>query len=397
MEFSKIKEIDKNGFMNVFNRQNICFTHGEKNKLYDTTGKEYTDFIAGIAVNSLGYNHPKLVEAISSQASKLIHISNLYYNEPQAQLVENLLDGTIFEKVFFANSGAEANEAAIKLVRKYYYNRGENKPVIITANNSFHGRTLATVTATGQEKYSLPYAPLPGGFKHVPFNDFEALRAAISEDVGAVMLECIQGESGVTPATYDYLVNAYALCKSKGILFVVDEVQTGVGRTGKMYAYEHYGILPDIITLAKGLAGGVPIGALLARGDVAHSFTPGDHGSTFGGNPLACAAANVVLNELKNGLLDEISVKGDYLNAKLSRLKKHKFVKDVRGMGLLQGLELSKDLLGAEVVGKMAGQGILINCAGNNTLRFAPPYTITTDEIDEMAEKLLNIFAATNI
>lgn len=397
MDFTKIKELDAKNYFTVFNRQNICFVRGEGNKLYDTVGKEYIDFIGGIAVNCLGYNNPDLVGAITAQAGKLIHISNLYYSDVQARMVEKLLNGTIFERAFLCNSGAEANEAAIKLTRKYYYSRGEHKPTIVTALDSFHGRTLATLTATGQEKYSKPYTPLPEGFKYVKYNDFDALKASLTDDVGALILECIQGESGVNAANYDYLVNAYALCKSRGILFIIDEVQTGMGRTGKMFGFEHYGIQPDIITLAKALGGGVPIGAMLAHGEVAAAFKPGDHGSTFGGNPLACAAAEVVIDKLKGGLLLEVAEKGEYLNAQLSKLKKYKFVLDIRGKGLLQGIQLSDKLLGAEVVGRLAAQGILINCAGNNTLRLAPPYTIKTEEIDELAGKLNALFASTNI
>ena len=354
--------------------------------------------MGGIAVNCLGYNHPKLVAAISEQAARLMHISNLFYNVPQVELCEKLLDGTIFSKMMLCNSGAEANEAAIKLARKYFYDKRENRPTIVTAENSFHGRTLATVTATGQKKYSAPFAPLPAGFKHVPYNDFDALKNALTDDVGAVMLECIQGESGVCPATYDYLVNVYALCKSKGILFIVDEVQTGMGRTGKLFCFEHYGIQPDIITLAKGLGGGFPIGACLARGEVAETFRAGDHGTTFGGNPLACAAALAVTQELKDtNLLEKVEQSGNYLSAKLSKLKKHNFVKDVRGMGLLQAVVLSEKLKAAEVVGKMLSKGFVLNAAGNNSLRFAPPYIITEEEIDAMADALGELFANTNI
>lgn len=397
MDFNKIKELDAKNYMSTFNRQNICFERGEGSKLYDTVGKEYVDFVGGIAVNALGYNDPELVSAISEQCKKLIHVSNLYYNETQARMIDKLLSLGIFEKAFLCNSGAEANEGAIKLVRKYFYDKGEQRSTIITMLDSFHGRTLATLTATGQEKYSKPYAPLPVGFKYVPFNDLEALKAAITPDVGAVMIECIQGESGVNVATYDYLVNTYALLKSKGILLIIDEVQTGMGRTGKMYGFEHYGIQPDIITLAKALGGGVPIGAVLAHGDVANAFKPGDHGSTFGGNPLACAAAEVVIDKLKNGLIDTACDIGDYMLSRLSKLKKYNFVLDVRGKGLLLGLQLSPKLSGAVVVSKMLSAGFILNCAGHNTLRFAPPYIITRQEIDDMVDALNKIFSETNI
>lgn len=399
MDFNKIKEIENTCYMPAFNRANLCFTHGEGNKLYDTNGKEYTDFVAGIAVNALGYNHPDLVSAICEQAHKLIHVSNLYYNEPQAIAAKNLLDGTIFTRAFFCNSGAEANEGAIKLVRKYYYKKGvADKTKILCAVNSFHGRTLATLTATGQEKYAKPYAPLPDGFIHTPFNDFESLKNALTDDVGAVLLEPIQGESGVTPADYDFLVNTYALCKQKGVLLVLDEVQTGMGRTGKTFCFEHYGIQPDVITLAKGLAGGVPIGAILARGEIAEAFAAGDHGTTFGGNPLACAAANVVISKVKDEtFMDGVRTSAQRLTDRLMMLRKYKFVTDVRGMGLLQGVQLCDKLKNAEVIGKMAAAGFLVAAAGQNTLRFIPPLTITTAEIDAMAEKLTEIFANTNI
>ncbi len=398
MEFNKIKELDAKNYLTMFNRQNICFTRGEGCKLYDTLNKEYIDFMGGIAVNCLGYGHPALVDAICLQSKKLMHISNIFYNEPQVLLCEKLLDGTIFSRIGLCNSGAEANEMAIKLVRKHFYNKGEKRYKIITALNSFHGRTLATLTATGQEKYSKPYAPLPEGFAYVPYNDFDALKKEMTDDTAAVMLECIQGESGVVPANYDYLVNAYALCKSKGVLLVLDEVQTGMGRTGKLFCFEHYGIQPDIITLAKGLGAGFPIGACLARGEAAEAFKPGDHGTTFGGNPLACAAADVVVSLLKDtDLLTKVEDLGHYMNAKLSKLKKHNFVLDVRGLGLLQAVQLSDKIKAAEIAGKMLHKGFVLNAAGNNTLRFAPPYIISYEEIDKMADALKELFAATNV
>lgn len=397
MDFKEIKEADAKNYMTVFSRQNVCFTHGKGSKLYDTAGKEYIDMAGGIAVNCLGHGDGELTAAICEQAHKLIHVSNLYYNIPQATLCEKLLDGTIFERMFLCNSGAEANEGAIKLVRKYFYNKGENRTKIITAVNSFHGRTLATVTATGQEKYSKPYAPLPSGFTHVPYNDFAALKKEADDSTAALILEVIQGESGVLPADYDYIVNAYAYCRSHGILFVVDEVQTGMGRTGKMFAFEHYGIKPDIITLAKGLGGGVPIGAVLARGEVATAFAPGDHGSTFGGNPLACAAACVVVDKLKSGLLDEVARKGEILMSHLSKLRKFNFVKDVRGKGLLVGVTLGDKVKNTEIVGKMMTRGVLVITAGNNTLRFAPAYTVSEEEIARACDTLMEIFANTNV
>ncbi len=398
MDFDKIKQAENSCYMPTFSRYNICFTHGKGAKLYDTAGKEYTDFCAGIAVNALGHGDEELVSAIAEQAKKLIHASNLYYNAPQSELAERLTSGTIFSRVFFANSGAEANEGAIKLVRKYWKAQGENKYKVLCASDAFHGRTLTTLAATGQKKYSEPFEPLPDGFLHINYNDFPALKRALTDDVGAVMLEPIQGESGVTPASYDFLVNTYALCKERGVLLVLDEIQTGVGRTGKFFCFEHYGIQPDVVTLAKGLAGGGPIGAVLARGPVATAFAPGDHGTTFGGNPLACAAANVVVRRVGTPeFLSRIEALGQHLQNRLMMLRKYKFVEDVRGLGLMRGVQLSEKLKNAEVVGRMASAGFLLATAGRNSLRFVPPLIVSEKEIDDMAEKLTEIFANTNI
>ncbi len=399
MDFERIKEIEKDHCMKVFKRSNVCFERGEGCTLYDTAGHAYTDFFGGIAVNCLGYNDPDLVKAISEQAGKIIHSSNLYYNVPQAELIDRLTRDGMFTRAFLCNSGAEANECAIKIVRKLASDSGSGRTTILTAKESFHGRTIATVTATGQEKYSAPFAPLPGGFKYVPFNDLDALREATTPDVGAIMLECIQGESGVRPATYDYLVGAYAFAKQKGLLLILDEVQTGTGRTGKFFCFEHYGIQPDIVTLAKGLGGGVPIACCLARGDAAEVLGPGDHGSTFGGNPLACAAANVVVGKLQEGgLLERAAETGDYLADQLSsKLARHKFVLDIRGKGLLRGIQLDERVSVAAVAGKMLSLGVVIGTCGHNTLRIAPPYIITREEIDDVTDKLETIFSNTNV
>lgn len=399
MDFERIKEIEKDHCMKVFKRSNVCFERGEGCTLYDTAGHAYTDFFGGIAVNCLGYNDPDLVKAISEQAGKIIHSSNLYYNVPQAELIDRLTRDGMFTRAFLCNSGAEANECAIKIVRKLASDSGSGRTTILTAKESFHGRTIATVTATGQEKYSAPFAPLPGGFKYVPFNDLDALREATTPDVGAIMLECIQGESGVRPATYDYLVGAYAFAKQKGLLLILDEVQTGTGRTGKFFCFEHYGIQPDIVTLAKGLGGGVPIACCLARGDAAEVLGPGDHGSTFGGNPLACAAANVVVGKLQDGgLLERVAETGDYLADQLSsKLARHKFVLDIRGKGLLRGIQLDERVSVAAVAGKMLSLGVVIGTCGHNTLRIAPPYIITREEIDDVTDKLETIFSNTNV
>jgi acetylornithine/N-succinyldiaminopimelate aminotransferase len=387
----EIKNIDSQYYMRVFNRFDVCFTRGQGCKLYDIDGKEYIDFGSGIAVNCLGYNDLELVNAITEQAKKAIHISNLFYSPVQAECAQELIKDSDFDKVFFCNSGAEANEGAIKLARKYFYNKGLYKPAIITAKNSFHGRTLATAAATGQEKYSKPYAPLPEKFVYVPYNDIEALENAMNEDVAAVMLEVVQGEGGIIVADYDYIRAVDNLCKQKGILLIIDEVQTGMGRTGKMFGYEHYGIKPDIITLSKGLGSGFPIGAVLARGECADAFGPGDHGCTFGGNPLACAAALVVLKRLKSSLIDHAKGIGEYFYNKLQSLKKYPVVKDVRGKGLLLGLELDQNINFKDVIDKLRDNCYIVIGCGKNTLRFCPPLIIEKEHIDGMVECLEGI------
>lgn len=399
MDFGTIKGLNAKNYMNVFNRQNVCFVKGEGNTLIDTNGKSYIDFVSGLGVNCLGYNNPALTEAICRQAKNLIHSSNLYYNREQVILCEKMLDGTIFDKMFLANSGAEANECAFKLVRKYYKLKGENKPSFVSALGSFHGRTLGALTATGQKNHYSAYEPLPAGFFHVPYNDFQALKDILSSrnDIGAVILETMQSRSAITPASYDFLVNAYALCRSKGILFILDEVQTGMGRTGKMFAFEHHGLQPDIVTLGKGMGGGLPISAVLARGEVAHAFDIGDHGSTLSGNQLACAAATVVIDQLKNGLLDRVRETGEYLKGRLSYFSKYKFITEICGLGLLQGLQLSPAVNGNYVTSMMMQKGLLINCTKKNFIRIIPPYTIKKAEIDMLCEGLGEIFADTNV
>lgn len=391
MIINEIIENDKAHYMNIFGpRTPLCFTHGAGAKLYAQDGQEYIDFLAGIAVNCLGYGDEGLANAIASQAQKLIHCSNLFYNQPQIELATRLFELSGGYKVFFCNSGAEANEGAIKLARKYFYNQGKPKYQIISAQNSFHGRTLATVAATGQEKYQAPYAPLPGGFKNVPYNSVEAIENAICANTAAVLLETIQGEGGVIEADPDYLAAVKRLCEKNDVLLIFDEVQTGCCRTGKVFSFEHFGIQPDIFTLAKGLGGGVPIGATLALPHVADAFSPGDHGSTFGGNPLACAAANYVLSTItKPESLQDINDKSEYFKTALMHLKsKYKAVVDVRGKGLLLGLELSGDINGKELAKTACGKGFIINCAGHNTLRFAPPFVITKKEIDALISVL---------
>lgn len=388
MKTSEIKELDKKYYMNTFGeRIPVSFARGEGIRLYSDDGDVYTDFLAGIAVSAVGHNHKTLTDAIKAQAEKVLHISNYYYIEEQAKLAENICKNSVADKVFFANSGAEANEGAIKLAKIYQYKKGSpQKYEIITLVNSFHGRTLATVAATGQEKFRTPFKPLTPGFKYVNINDIAALKEAVNENTCAVMMEMIQGESGVNPVTDAYVKEVYALCKEKDILFICDEVQTGMGRTGKLFAYEHYGITPDIFTLAKALGGGVPIGAVCAVDSVAESFAPGDHGSTFGGNPLACAAANAVFKIFEEEKLVENSARvGTYLKEKLEALaKKNKAIKEVRGKGLMIGVELTAGNA-ADIKHKLFDEKYLVGATAT-TIRLLPPLVITEKDADDFIE-----------
>ncbi len=375
--------------MQTYARQPISILRGRGSKVYDMEGREYIDFVGGIAVNALGHGHPDLVQAIQRQAGQLIHISNLYYTEPQVKLAQMLVDHSFADRAFFCNSGAEANEAAIKLVRCYSHTKhGANRFEIITMKNSFHGRTLATITATGQEKVQKGFEPLMPGFSYAPFNDFEAIKSMVSEKTAGIMLEPIQGEGGVHVADRDYLQNLRQLCTEKDILLIFDEIQTGMGRTGTLFAYEQLGVQPDVMTLAKGLGGGIPIGACLAKESIAAVFTPGTHASTFGGNPLACAAALAVCRALIEGhVLDQAKRMGDYLAKGLNVCKeRHRIVREIRGIGLLQGMELNIDA--KEVVVDCLGRGILINATSDRVLRFVPPLVITQQEIDKLLEVL---------
>jgi len=395
METKKIFEDSNIYLMHTYNRFPLAIRKGRGMKVWSTDGKEYLDFVGGVAVNCLGHCHPKVVVAIQKQAQRLIHISNYFHIEAQTKLAKILVKNSFADKAFFCNSGAEANEAAIKLARRYFKVLvGQNKFEIITALNSFHGRTLATLSATGQEKFKVGFDPLVPGFKHVEFNNVEAIEKAVTKDTCAVMLEPIQGESGVKIPDPDYLAEVRKLCDRQGILLILDEVQTGIGRTGKLFAYEHYGITPDIMTLAKGLGGGVPIGAMLSTDKVAAAFEPGTHGSTFGGNPLACSAAVTTLEVLLEDdfILDQCRRMGNYFKKKLEELQKEfpSIVAEVRGMGLLVGIELTRD--GAPLVNACMERGFLINCTAGNILRFMPPLIITEKEIDLLIEILEQIF-----
>lgn len=392
---NEIKNIDKACYMNTFgNRLNVCFKEGKGMKLISTENEEYLDFLGGIAVNALGHSHPILVSRLQEQVSKLLHVSNLYYIQSQSELAEKLVENTCMDKVFFANTGAEANEGAFKLAKMYFYRQGSPKYEIISLDHSFHGRTLGTVAATGQEKYQKPYHPLTPGFKQVEANNFEALKEAVTDKTAAILIEPIQGESGVHPMDEEYLVNVRALCDENDILLIFDEVQTGMGRCGKLFAYELYGVEPDIMTSAKALGGGVPIGAVLAKDFVAEAFNPGDHGTTFGGNPLATTAGLAVFEAFeKENLVENSFNMGEYFKGKLNTLmqKYPEKIKEIRGSGLLIGIELDESIA-KDVFTKLFENKILTSLC-YSTLRLAPPLIITTEEIDyftEILDKILN-------
>ena len=392
-KLTQIMALDEACFLPVFGKRvPLVVDHGKGMYLYGTDGKKYMDMIGGIAVNTLGHANSKLTRAISSQAKKVIHCCNYYYNEPQTMLAKKLTDMSFAEKAFFANSGAEANEGAIKLARGYWSKQGTPKPKIITAKMSFHGRTMATIAATGQEKFQTPFNPMVPGFEYVPYNDIEAIKAAADSETGAIMLELIQGESGVHPADFDYVQEVRKFCTANRILLIIDEVQTGVGRTGTFFAYEQYGIQPDIVTLAKGLAGGVPIGAVLANKAASTGFAPGDHGSTFGGNPLACAAALAVIEEIESkNLLGNSMNMGALLQKKLQNVaKKTKKISEIRGKGLLIGIELDSGS-SAEVKMKLFEKGFLVSSIGSNVIRIAPPLIINRIHVYKFISALQDV------
>lgn len=368
--------------MDTYGRFPLVLTRGEGCYLYDEEGKGYIDFCAGIATNTLGYGHPKLIEALKAQLDQLIHVSNLYYTTPQIEVAKRLVAHTEMSKVFFCNSGTEANEAAIKLARKWGKEQSPKKQQIITMKNSFHGRTLGSLSATGQVKYQQAFAPMVAGFCYVPFNDEEALVKCITEDTCAIMLEVIQGEGGIRPIQLNYVATIKKICEEHNILLIVDEVQTGMGRCGEIFAYTQFGLHPDIVTAAKGLGSGVPIGAMLCN-EKANVFEKGDHGATFGGNPLATTAAKVVIETLLDGgLLDSVKEKGLYLTQKLKDLQeKYACIKEVRGMGLMQAVELT--IKTREVMEQCIARGLIVVGAGENVIRFLPPLIIEVDEIDQ--------------
>ncbi len=396
MSISQIIERDHKVYLNAFGQRTpLCIERGEGCCLYDSEGHAYLDLIGGIAVNVLGHGHPGLTEAICRQAAQLIHCSNYYYQMPQLRLAERLSDYAkpLFSGqgglVFFGNSGAEANEAAIKLARAYFHKQGQPRPRIVSARQSFHGRTLATAAVTGQPRYSDPFAPLPSGIVHVPFNDIAALQAAVDTTTCAVVLELIQGESGVHPATAAYAQLAEAVCRETGAQLIIDEIQTGMGRTGAFFASERYQLTPDIVTLAKGLGGGVPIGAVIASPDSAAGFTPGDHGSTFGGNPLACAAANAVLDAYEaEQLVARAGQLGQAVTTRLQQLaQKQPLIQEIRGAGLMIGIEFSAEIAPALRM-NLISHGYLTGAVGTSTLRLLPPLTISREELDRFVDQL---------
>ena len=382
MNTQDLIKIEDDYFINTFTRQPIVLDHGEGVKVTDIDGKEYLDMFAGIAVNTLGHNHPALVEAIQTQAEKLIHISSIYYNEPALIYAKKLIDRTNFDRIFYANSGAEANEGAIKLAVKY-----TGKSEIISTVDSFHGRTIMTLAATGHEEYHEPFkAVMPQGFINVEYNNLDAIEEAITENTAAIIVEPVQGEGGVNVPDIGYLKGIEKICKENDIVFIVDEVQTGFGRCGTLFAHELFGVRPDIMTMAKGIGGGVPMGGILATEKVAGGFAPGDHGTTFGGGPLVCAAANAILDTFdEENILDNVNEVGEYFLSELKKLDKE-IIADVRGLGLMAGVELTKP--GAEYVDKLREAGFLINCTAGNVLRFLPPLIITKEEIDAFVKAL---------
>ncbi len=382
--------MDREHVMHTYSRLPVAFVKGKGTRLWDTDGKEYLDLVSGIGVAAAGHCHPKVVAAIRKQAEELIHTSNLYYIAPQAELAQRLYELSGGYKCFFCNSGAEANEAAIKLARRYAKLRhGEGCYEIISAIGSFHGRTYGAMTATGQEKYHAGFEPLVGGFKYVPFNDIDAVQEAINERTCAIILEPIQGESGVRIPDDDYLPSIAELCERHDILLILDEVQTGLGRTGKLWAHEHYGIKPHIFTLAKAIAGGVPMGVMLAKPDVAEAFEPGCHASTFGGNFLACAAALAFLDVLiEEGLVENAAAMGELMLSKLRTIAaKSSLIKEVRGKGLMLAIEFNNDVA-KSVQSKLLEDGLIVNAIGERIIRMLPPLIITEDEIDFAVRKI---------
>ena len=395
MNSEDIKQGEASALCRTYARYPLAVSRAEGTRLYTPEGRVYTDLLAGIAVCNLGHSHPELVEVICAQAGKLIHVSNLFYQEEQVALAKRLLGTSHLERVFFCNSGAEANEGAIKLARRYMREgRGEERYEIITLGGSFHGRTLATLTATGQDKIKTGFGPLPEGFITVPFADLAAMEAAMTERTAAVLIEMIQGEGGVKPLPDDYVRGLAALCAAKGVLLIVDEIQTGVGRTGRFWAYQHAGLKPDIVTVAKGLAGGLPMGAVMCTEEVSKGFPPGSHGTTFGGNALISAVASKVIEIIeRDDLCGRAARMGDWLRGRLEGIRSRfpEKIAEVRVHGLMVGIELTHP--GAEVWKELLGQGFVLNLTQDTVLRLLPPLVITEEELESFCLALESILA----
>jgi predicted acetylornithine/succinylornithine family transaminase len=387
------QELEQKLFMRTINRLPITLVRGKGARVWDIEGKEYLDFVGGWAVNSLGHCHPVVVKALTEQAKNLIQVSNQFYTIPQVQLAKLLIDNSCLDRIFFCNSGAEAVEGAMKLARRYGKLHLDGAYEIITTHGSFHGRTLATVAATGQDKFQQPYIPLPDGFVNVDYDSIKAIKAATTGRTCAVMVEPIQGEGGVNVPHDEYLKEIRDWCDEKGILFILDEIQTGIGRIGSLFGYEQYGVEPDIMTLAKGLGGGVPIGVFLAK-ERASVFAPGEHGSTFGGNPLVCAAGTATLKFIiDNNIPDKVKKLGQYFIAGLEKLKaKFNFITDIRGRGLLLAFNFT-DNIAQDVVMECLKEGLLVNAVKPNALRFIPPLIITEKDVDEALRILEKVLA----
>lgn len=395
MDKKTIIEETEKYYLPVFGRYPMVMELGQGCRVWDNEGNEYVDAFAGIAVNSLGYNHPVLVKAISEQAAKLMHCSNLYYTEIQAKALRVVAEATGMDRIFFANCGAEGNEGAMKLTRKYGVSKAPTKYKIISADESFHGRTFDTLAATGHDYYHVGYGPLSPGHVLVPYGDIKALEAQMDDDVCAVLLEPIQGEGGVHVPSDEYLQQVRALCDKHDALLIFDEVQTGVARTGKWFAYMHSGVKPDVLTFAKGIGGGFPVAGFAVSERLAHVFKPGDHGGTFGGNPLACAAVYATLTTIKSeGLVDKVAEKGEYFKNELRKLQE-KYpdkVTDVRGCGLMLGMEVAGE--GKPIVESCLANNVIVNCTAGNVIRIVPPLIISKEEIDIVVAALDKALAA---
>lgn len=393
----RIVDLDARYGMQTYGRARVVFVKGEGAYLWDSEGKKYLDFVAGLAVNGLGHCHPRVVGAIKSQAEKLLHCSNLYYIAPQAELASLLGEISPCKRSFFCSSGAEANEAAVKLARKYFRKvLGQDRPEILTFSKGFHGRTMGALAATPQKRFQEDFQPLPGGFEYLEFNDGDALLSKVSEKTAAIMVEPVQGEGGVNVATDEFMAAIQTARRKTGALVVFDEVQCGLGRTGKLFAFEHYGVKPDIMTLAKSLGGGAPIGAMLAREEVASAFAPGDHGSTFGGNPLCTSAALAAVRTiLDEGLVENAAKMGEYLVSRLREVASklpEGTVREIRGRGLMVGVELSFE--GKGVVSRCLERGLIVNCTDRDVIRLLPPLIIGEEEVDQAVEILGDVLSS---